>query len=80
MRRLRIGRINLRLRHLTPAVAQEAARLLGPALAQALTDRTVIASSASHLDAGRVTVDAPASAPAVAAGIARQIAGRTSRG
>ena len=36
MRRLRIGRINLRLKNVSAATAQDAARLLGPALSRAL--------------------------------------------
>ena len=36
MRRLRIDRINLRLRNVSAATAQDAARLLGPALSRAL--------------------------------------------
>ena len=73
MKRLHIDRIDLHLRGVAPSTAQDAARLLGPALARALAGRTVTHGGAD-VDAGRLKLAQAPAAPALAAGIAARIA------
>jgi hypothetical protein len=77
MKRLSIDRLDLDLRGVPHGTAENAARLLGPALARALEGRRVTAAAAESIDAGRIagTTDAGA----LAAGIAQRIADKTSR-
>jgi hypothetical protein len=85
--RLRIGRLDLDLRGIAPGTAEAAARALGPALSQALTQGSASAArgfgpgiegsrfaSADRIDAGRI--DSPASPEPhdLAARIAQRIA------
>ena len=56
MKRLVIDRLELDLRGLSPASAEEAARLLGPALARALAQGSLTARPATRLDAGRIVI------------------------
>ncbi|MDH4553616.1 hypothetical protein E8F11_00240 [Pseudomonas sp. BN417] len=74
-RRLHIDALELDLRGIPPETAEAAVRLLGPALAKALTGQPVQALPAEHLDAGELASPAAPSAHALAAGIAQRIAG-----
>jgi hypothetical protein len=80
MKRLSIERLDLDLRGISPATARSAARLLGPALMQAMAGRRLIAKPAASIDAGRTGIDAPHDSTALASRIARQIAAKTSGG
>jgi len=79
MKRLHIDRIDLHLRGVAPSTAQDAARLLAPALARALADRTVTPGGAD-VDAGRLSLPQAPEAPALAAGIAARIAQKAGKG
>ena len=79
MKRLHIDRIDLHLRGVAPSTAQDAARLLGPALARALADTTVTAGGAD-VDADRLKLARAPEAPALAAGIAARIAQKAGKG
>jgi hypothetical protein len=78
MRRVHIDRLELDLRGVSPATADRAARLLGPALAKALERRGAAprGTGASHVDAGRIEAGANIEPPA----LARQMAGHIARG
>jgi hypothetical protein len=80
MKRLVIDRLELDLRGLPPAAAEAAARLLGPALAQALTQSRVTPGAAERLDAGRINVAASTQPGALATRMAQHIAHRINRG
>jgi hypothetical protein len=77
MKRLSIDRLDLDLRGISRDTADNAARLLGPALARALAGRRITATGAESIDAGRVTGSADAGT--IATGIAQRIAEKTSR-
>lgn len=79
MKRIVIDHLELDLRGIAPATAQAAARLLGPALAQALAQHGTDAQPARRLDAGRIDVGAAAAPQALAARIAQHIAGQAGR-
>lgn len=53
-RRVHIDRLDLDMRGIAPVDAEAAARLLGPALAQALAGRRPSVASANRLDAGLI--------------------------
>lgn len=76
--RLVIDRLDLDLRGIDPALAQQAVRLLGPALQAALTaaalPRGELPRSFGRVDAGRV--NAVAEPQALATALALRIAGR----
>jgi hypothetical protein len=72
-RRLRIDRVELDLRGITPATAEAAARALGPALARALASHHAQIVPAERIDAGRIATPASPAAHDLAAGIARRI-------
>ena len=74
MKRLVIDRLELDLRGLSPASAEEAARLLGPALARALAQGPLAARPAARLDAGRIDLISPAQPQTIAARVAERIA------
>jgi hypothetical protein len=74
-RRLHIAELELDLRGIPAETAEAAARLLGPALAQALAGQPVPALAAESLDAGALASSADPEAHALAAGIAQRIAG-----
>jgi hypothetical protein len=80
MKRVIIDRLELDLRGVAPANAQEAARLLGPALQRALAKRSISASPAERLDAGRIDITASAQPPSIATRAAERIAQHISRG
>jgi len=80
MKRLSIERLNLDLRGISPATARSAARLLGPALTQALAGRRLIAKPTASIDAGHVGIEAPHDSTKLASRIAQQIAAKTSGG
>ena len=80
MKKLLIERLNLDLRGIAPVTARSAARLLGPALAQALGGRRLIDRPAPSIDAGRAGIETAHDATGLASHIARQIAAKTSRG
>jgi len=73
VRRIRIDRINLHVRGVTPSTVQSAARLLGPAVARALAGRTVATEPDASVDAGRVVVGAAPHPEPLAAHIADSI-------
>jgi len=73
-RRLRIDRLDLDLRGITPATAEAAARRLGPALTEALTSRRAYGVSADRIDAGRVESPASPDPHDLAVRIARRVA------
>lgn len=78
MKRVHIDRLDIRLRNVPAETAQDAGRLLGPALARALQQRTVAGTGGADVDAGRVSVG-DTRAEALAASIAQRIAATTSR-
>jgi siderophore synthetase component len=80
MKRLSVERLNLDLRGITPATARSAARLLGPALTQALAGRSLIDRPAASIDTGRSGIETAHDSTRLASHIARQIAAKTSRG
>jgi hypothetical protein len=73
-RRVHIDRIDLDLRGLSPAKANEAARALGPALARALAGSSARMASAERIDAGTIRASPAAEAHALGAAIATCIA------
>jgi hypothetical protein len=88
-RRIRVGRLELDLRGIAPGTGEEAARALGPALANALTHlansrsadrdsglggRGAAAGRLDRIDAGRVESPRSPDADDLAARIARRIA------
>ena len=73
-RRLRINRLDLDLRGVSPATAEATARALGPALARALESHRAPIAHADRVDAGRIASAASADAHDLAATIARRIA------
>jgi hypothetical protein len=73
-RRVHIDRIDLDLRGLSPAKAREAARALGPALAQALAGSAHRIAPAERLDAGTVRTSSMAEAHTLTTAIANRIA------
>ena len=79
MKRMRIDRIDLHLHGVAPSTAQDAARLLGPALARALAGKTM-ANAGADLDAGRLRLAQAPEAPALASGIAARIAQKAGKG
>jgi hypothetical protein len=80
MRRVRIDRLDIHLRNVPAAAAQDAGRLLGPALAKALQSRGLAGHDGADVDAGRLSVTAGVSSQALAAGIADRVAVKTSKG
>jgi hypothetical protein len=78
MKRLAIDRLDIDLRGVPPATAEAAVRLIGPALARALSGRHVFATPGASIDAGRVTVGTAPNANALATRVAQQIAVKTS--
>ena len=91
--KVRIGRINLYLRNVSPAMAKDAADLLGPELARAFvssedrakavparTTNGEAASGRAEQDAGHLRIGTGLDAHALATGIAGRIAARTSKG
>jgi hypothetical protein len=80
MKRLLIDRLDLDLRGVSPANAESVARLLGPALAQAMRGRQIGRSPAQEIDAGRFSVSAAPEPGELAARIAQRIADKTSGG
>jgi hypothetical protein len=79
VRRIRIDRINLHVRGVTPSTVQSAARLLGPAVARALAGRTVATEPDASVDAGRVVVGAAPHPEPLAARIADSIVRATTK-
>ncbi|MEO6408202.1 MAG: hypothetical protein ABIO45_05550 [Burkholderiaceae bacterium] len=80
-RRLHIDRLVLDLRGIDPAIAQAAARALGPALAEAMATQEIGAHAPlQHLDAGRLRSMAAPSAGALATQMAQRIAGQLGGG
>jgi hypothetical protein len=79
VRRLTIERLELDMRGVPHATAESAARRLGPALSRALADRQLTATPAARIDAGAIAVGAAPDANVLAARVAQQIAGKTSR-
>ena len=92
-RNVRVGRLDLDLRGIAPDTAEAAARALGPALAQALRERSAsglgesrsgIRNSgfrpADRIDAGRIESPASPEVHDLAARIARCIAQALERG
>ncbi len=80
MKKLSIERLDLDLRGISPATARSAARVLGPALAQALAGRRLIDRPATRIDAGRSGIEPAHDSTQLASHIARQIAAKTSAG
>ena len=84
MSRLHIDSLELDLRGIAPATAEAAARLLGPALAQALAHARDGAGAAPRgamrLDAGRLDATANATPQALATEMAGRIATRIQGG
>ena len=79
MKRLLIDRLELDLRGVPYATAELAARQIGPALARVLAERQLTEPPAANLDAGSVAFGAASDANTLAARVAQQIAGKTSR-
>lgn len=73
--RLHIDALELDLRGIPPATAEAVARLLGPALAQALAQQHAQLAPSERLDAGRLASPASPCPDELAAGIAQRIAG-----
>lgn len=73
-RRVHIDRIDLDLRGLSPAKANEVARALGPALARALAGATARIEPAERIDAGTIRASPAAEAHALTAAMATRIA------
>jgi hypothetical protein len=74
VRRLHIQRLDLDLRGMAPRAAEATARLLRPALAQALAGRRIEAISAKRVDAGRIALTGVAVPHTVAHQLAQRIA------
>lgn len=70
-KRIHIDRLDLSLRGVAPATAEDAARLLGPALTQALRRDSVAAPNPNNRDAAGLAAH-------VAGQLARRIAGKSS--
>jgi hypothetical protein len=77
MKRISIDRLDLDLRGVSRDTADNATRLLGPALARALAARRLSATGAERIDGGHVAGSADAGT--IATGIAQRIAAKTSR-
>ena len=77
MRRVRIGRVYLDLRGVDPAVAEAAARGLGPALERALEGRQPATRSTARRDGGALVTGSAPDARALAAAIAGRLANLT---
>jgi hypothetical protein len=77
MRRVRIDRLDIHLRNVPAAAAQEAGRLLGPALARALQGCGLSSPDGADVDAGRLSVGTGVTSQALATGIAERIAVKT---
>ncbi|QQZ39404.1 hypothetical protein IF690_15140 [Pseudomonas sp. SK3(2021)] len=75
-RRLHIDALELDLRGISPATAEALARLLGPALAQALAQQHAPLAPHERIDAGSLACPAAPNADALATDIAQHIAGR----
>ena len=73
-RQLHIGRLELDLRGIDPALAQAAVRALGPALAGALAATAFPETGVVRLDAGSLPAAAQSTPGALAAAIAGRIA------
>lgn len=80
VRRLRIERLDVDLRGMEPHAAEAAARLLRPALVQALAGRRIKAISARQVDVERIALAGAASPHAVASQVARRIADTLGKG
>jgi hypothetical protein len=80
MKRIAIERLDLDLRGVPQPTAESAARLIGPALARALSGRQVVGTRGAGIDAGRIAMETAPDANALSTRIAQQIAGKTSRG
>ena len=78
-RRVRIDRLELDLRGITPATAEAAVRALGPALAAALASHHGQMVSTERVEAGRLTSEAAIGPRDLAAQIADRI-GSAARG
>lgn len=74
VRRLHIEHLDLDLRGMAPHAAEAAARLLKPALVQALAGRRIEAISAKRVDVERITLAGAEAPHAVAYQLARRIA------
>jgi len=72
--KLRIERINLHMRGVSPETARQAANALGPEIASTLAHRRLTAAGGRAVDAGRVTTEAAPESRTVAARIAQRIA------
>ena len=79
MKKLRVERLDLDLRGVSPGVAEAAVRQLGPALQRALAERRLNTHSTTKLDAGRIVLGANSDATVLADGVAERIANRTGR-
>jgi hypothetical protein len=80
MKRLLIDRLDLDLRGVSPANAESVARLLGPALAQAMRGQQIGRSPGQDIDAGRFSVSTTPEPGELAAQIAQRIVDKTSGG
>ncbi len=78
MKRLVIDRLDLDLRGVSPATAEQVARLLGPALARALRGWELHAPRHRDIDAGQISTEAAPEPASLATQIAQRIAHRTS--
>ena len=75
-RLVHIDRLELELRGIPPATAETAARLYGPALAQALGGARVVTVAQGHIDAGRIDAAAGTGPGALATQMAGHIVQR----
>ncbi len=75
-RRVQIDRLELDMRGIAPGDAEAAARLLGPALAEAVARHRLAAAPADRVDAGRVETTERRDPQALATRMAGQIAQR----
>jgi hypothetical protein len=73
-RRLRIDRIELRLRGVAPPVAEEMARRLESALSRAFAGQAATVQPASAIDAGRIDTGATPDPDSLANGVAGRVA------
>ena len=76
MKRLRIDRIDLHLKNVSAAVAEDTARRLGPALAEALASGAAADRARPTRDGERLTLETATDARGIAAGIAGRIAAK----
>lgn len=74
--KLRIDRIDVHLRNVPAATAQDAADLIGPALARAVAS----AAPEQEHDAGRLAFGTTPSAQTLASTIAQRLAAKTGKG